>query len=69
MSKQLEEIKVYFLHQTDSAILVNLDGGNEGVWLPKSQIEWDGSDGYEPKRRAVITVTAPEWLLMDKGLI
>lgn len=32
--------------------------GNQTVWLPLSQIEIDGS-----------TVTMPEWLALEKGLI
>ena len=50
-------VNVYFLHQTDRAILVNNDGGDEGVWLPKSQIDWD--DNVEPSRGEQITLTAP----------
>lgn len=71
MSKPLEEIEVYFLYQTDHAILVNIDGSEDGVWLPKSQIEWAGSGdpSYDLTRRNLTTIKAPEWLLMDKGLI
>jgi hypothetical protein len=52
-----------FLHETDSAILVECDG--EEVWLPLSQIEWDG----DAERGDTITVSMPEWLAEDKGLI
>jgi hypothetical protein len=36
------------------------DGRNEAVWLPKSQCEWDAGTQ---------TMTMPEWLALDKGLI
>jgi hypothetical protein len=34
--------------------------GNRTVWLPKSQVEWDETDG---------TMAMPEWLAKDKELI
>lgn len=34
--------------------------GKETVWLPKSQCEW-----YEDEK----SMTMPEWLAKDKGLI
>lgn len=34
--------------------------GKETVWLPKSQCQWDGEEK---------TMTMPEWLAMEKGLI
>jgi hypothetical protein len=46
-------------HETDLAVLF-FDGETE-VWLPRSQIEIDG--------RGLVTVTVPEWLAKDKGLI
>jgi hypothetical protein len=47
------------------AILVS-DDGNESsaVWLPRSQIEYDGGDEGD-----IITVELPEWLAEAKGLI
>jgi hypothetical protein len=49
------------------AILVSDDGEEEhAVWLPRSQIEYD----CNPKNIGrEITVTLPEWLAADKGLI
>jgi hypothetical protein len=35
-------------------------GGEDDVWVPKSLCEWSTEDG---------TMTMPEWLAMDKGLI
>ena len=45
-------------HETDAAYLLDI-GASEKVWVPKSQVEiYD--DG---------TMTLPEWLAMEKGII
>lgn len=63
------EITLYLHHETPNAILVGEsymrdDPGH--VWLPKSQIDYDviGLDHGTPQ----VTVTAPEWLLIKRGL-
>lgn len=62
MGKQeIFEITVTLMAQTDKAI--QIDDGTNTVWLPKSQIE------YEKNSDGTYCVTAPEWLLKDKGLI
>jgi hypothetical protein len=49
---------------TDAAILVSEDGDEDhAVWLPRSQIE------YTTTRNGLTTVTLPEWLATEKGLI
>ncbi len=60
------------LHQhaeTDRAVLVSDDGTEaRAVWLPKSQIEiapLPGTGGA----KGLVLVTAPQWLLEDKGLV
>jgi hypothetical protein len=63
------QIEVYKHHETDAAILVgeNYMRDHHGhAWLPKSQIDWTPSrlDHGTP----MVIVTAPEWLLVDKGL-
>ncbi|WP_300157133.1 hypothetical protein [Solidesulfovibrio sp.] len=52
-----------FRREAGAAIIVEYDG--EEVSLPQSQIEWpeDAACGD------LITVTMPEWLAMDRGLI
>lgn len=57
MSKNLITLEVEILHETDKAILVETDFGEE-VWLPLSQINLCGDE-----------VEIPEWLAEDKGLI
>lgn len=44
--------------ETDKAFMI-FDGTKE-VWLPKTQVEHDPTDG---------TFAMPEWLALDKGLI
>ena len=51
--------------ETDKAILVSETGErDDAVWLPKSQIEIENDS-----HKNFITVTLPEWLATDKGLI
>lgn len=57
----LTDIACEIKHQTAAAYLIN-DGLKE-VWLPKSLTEVNDED---PKN---FSVTIPEWLAMEKGLI
>jgi len=52
----LADVDVDLVHETDVAYLVAV--GEWKVWVPKSRCEYD--DG---------TLTAPKWLLLEKGLI
>lgn len=58
MPVKFVDIECIVLMKTAAAILVDV-GKKEHVWLPESQTE-DNEDG---------TVTVPEWLAMEKGLI
>lgn len=58
------DLDVQVLHETDKAALVTLDVPEKGVWLPKSKIELS-----ETGIAGIMTVTLPEWLALDKGLI
>jgi hypothetical protein len=50
--------------ETDSAVCVSLEGDRrKAVWLPKSQVE------IERKPKAIVVVTMPEWLAVNKGLV
>lgn len=60
----LVDVVVHLHHRTDKAVLVSDDGNRaKAVWLPLSQIE------IEELSRGTVTVTLPEWLALDKGLI
>jgi hypothetical protein len=50
--------------ETDKALLVSDTGIKEqAVWLPKSKIEFDMTDGGR------VQVQCPEWLAIEKGLL
>lgn len=62
----LEDVTVDLVHETDKAWLVTdgtmRDGKRVEVWIPKSQAELE-------RNGKAWTLTAPEWLLTDKGLL
>lgn len=63
----LHDVQVIFEHSTEKAVLVKKDEDQkDGVWLPKSLCEYEPSD---PERGQVITLTAKEGLLTEKGLV
>jgi len=64
MKSDVIDLTVQKLHETEKAVLVTVDVPENGVWLAKSQIE------IEPcATGGLFTVTLPEWLALDKGLI
>tara|TARA_R110002167_G_scaffold42512_3_gene129106 strand:- start:2474 stop:2647 length:174 start_codon:yes stop_codon:yes gene_type:complete len=57
MKSELIDMEAILKHETESAWL--LDTGDEKpVWIPKSMAEFDGE-----------TLTLPEWIATEKGLI
>lgn len=62
MKSNIIDIDVILVHETASAVLVKDAEDAEPVWLPRSQIEI-ATEG------AAHVVTAPEWLLVEKGLL
>ena len=62
MDKDLVEIQVDIIHDTDAAYLVS-DGITEG-WIPKSQVE---EPEFTQSGMAVFEI--PEWLAIEKGFI
>ena len=75
---KLHDFEMVLHYDTGRAILVS-DTGEEvrAVWLPKSKIEFHpGSKQVSAVKKdgqrvtlSVITVTIPEWLAKEKGLI
>ena len=66
MKSNIEDIDVIFVHSTERAVLVRKDEADkEGSWFPLSQVEVDGLK----ERGRVVTLTAPDWLLIEKGFI
>ncbi len=72
MSGGNSDLTDLLLHQhaeTKLAILVSDDGNEKSaVWLPKSQIEIAPNPAAGGSK-AIVLVTAPEWLLTSKGLL
>lgn len=58
------DVDVELLHETENAVLVTEDFPENGVWLPRSLIEIE-----ESGVRGVHTISLPEWLAMEKGMI
>tara|TARA_R110000868_G_scaffold118_2_gene1207 strand:- start:3329 stop:3523 length:195 start_codon:yes stop_codon:yes gene_type:complete len=64
MKSDIIDIDVEVSYRTEKAVLVHTGNKDEAVWLPLSMIE------IEPSGLAGIeTVTLPEWLALEKGLI
>ena len=63
MAKDVE-IQVATHRTTDAAILVEF-GGEENVWIPKSQIsDYTGDDIDHAE-----SIFIPEWLATEKGMV
>ena len=65
---RLIDVTMIFIHQTDLAVLVAEDEEHEGVWLPKSRVEFVVIRKTK-SGRDVVEVTLPEHLAQEKGLI
>lgn len=61
--KILIDVVCQFLFETDAAICITDEDPAKKIWLPKSQIE------FEIDNRNLVTITLPEWLATEKGLI
>ncbi len=67
MSDRLHDIKVLKIHDTGKATKFKLHEDAPDVWIPNATIEEHIE--LEHVRGRVWTLTAPEWLLLEKGLI
>jgi hypothetical protein len=59
-------------HQTEKAILVSEtdDRNTKTVWLPLSQCQVEVTGGYTRRSKLeIVTVTMPQWLAEEKGLV
>ena len=65
MRSNIIDVDVEVLHSTDKAVLVHTGNKESAVWLPFSQIEIEPNGAFD----GIETVTLPEWLALDKGLI
>jgi hypothetical protein len=69
MRSNLRDISVVFVHQTEKAVLVAADEEAAPVWIPKSRCEMERPGGQDPLPHSVVTLTAPEATLVEKGLL
>jgi len=65
MKSNLIDIDLEIAHRTEKAVLVHTGERESAVWLPLSQIEVDPDHTVA----GVVTVTLPEPLAQEKGLI
>lgn len=63
MKSTVIDIEVLIVHRTEKAVLVKDTEDGEGIWLPLSQVEVSGDPGQ------IGTVTVPEWVAQERGLI
>lgn len=62
MKSDLIDVEVMLKAETAKAYLVYDADPSEAVWVPKSQCELEKNNG-------TCTLTLPEWLAKEKGLI
>jgi len=65
MKSDLTDIEVIFQHATDRAVCVRAEERGEDVWIPLSVCEVEG----DRRRGGVVTLTASERLLTERGLV
>jgi hypothetical protein len=68
MRSDLVDLLLFEHHRTAAAVLVSDDGeAKSAVWLPLSQVEITPT----PSRSggSEVTVTVPEWLATERGLV
>jgi hypothetical protein len=61
---ELIEIDGAIEARTDQAVLFHTGDKSQAVWLPRSRIQIDDTGFPE-----IFTVTMPEWMAVDRGLI
>ena len=64
MRSNIIDIDVSIEARTEKAVLAHTGDKSKAAWLPLSQIEISETGFPE-----IWTVTLPEWLALDKGLI
>lgn len=64
MRSDLIDLTMHLHHETDKAVLVSDDGDRtKAVWLPKAAVE------IERTSKAIVVVTIPERLAIERGLV
>ena len=65
MKSDLHDIEVIYQTETERAVCVRETEDGDDVWIPKSLCEVDG----ETRRGGIVTLTAGERILQERGLI
>ena len=65
----LIDLTVIYQTSTERAVCIRETEDGPDVWLPWSEVEVYRDDEARPARGDVVTLTGPEWLMMDKGLL
>lgn len=65
MKSDLHDIDVIFQHATDRAVCVRADEDGEDQWIPLALCEVEGNR----VRGGAITLTAPQRILEERGLV
>lgn len=68
MKSDLADIQVQFQTQTEKAVCVRAYEGATDSWVPKSACEIDGPND-PPRRGDIVTLTASQRLLEERGLV
>ena len=65
MKSNIIDIDVEVTARTEKAVLVHTGIKEQAVWLPLSQVVIESNGAFD----GIETVTLPEWLALEKGLI
>jgi hypothetical protein len=65
----METFVLIYITQTHDAVLVFDTDPDDGIWLPKSQIEYHEQELAVARAGDDIEFNIPEWLAEEKGLI
>lgn len=68
MAKNEEPVELTVTICSWTGRAVEVHDGKRSVWIPRSQLE-DDIDDDEVEEGQEMTITIPEWLALDKGLI
>jgi hypothetical protein len=70
MKSDLIDVTVQMHAETGKAVLISDDGDkSKAVWIPKSQCEIEFDPSMKDLGKWIATLTLPEWLAKDKGLV
>ena len=65
----LIDLTVIYQTRTGAAVCIRETEDSPDIWLPLSEVEVYREDELPPARHDVVTLTGPEWLFTEKGLL